>query len=388
MADLGFIAGVKRELRQLTSRRMYLCGMILVPVFVTLFFIGILWEGLPEHIPTAVVDLDHSPMSRAVTRSLKAMQVLDITEECESYDQAIAEVRHGNIMGFFVIPANFEKKALSMQQPTLEYYTNMTYFVPGTLAFKGFKTVAVATAAGVVTQTLESLGLTEAQAGSIVQPVDLDLHPIGNPWLNYGIYLCPSFCFCTFVLMIMLMTAFSITMEIKKGTSVEWMAVAKDRISVALTSKLLPQTVIWFIIGLFITSVLFTWNGFPFYGSMWWFLLALLLTIVASQAFTVFVCSLVPNPRLAFIFCALFGILTFSFAALSFPVESMYGFIAIFSWLAPFRYLLLIYFNLGLNGLDIYYSRLFMAALLVFPIVSVLLLNRLRRACLNPVYVP
>lgn len=388
MADLGFIAGVKRELRQLTSRRMYLCGMILVPVFVTLFFIGILWEGLPEHIPTAVVDLDHSPMSRAVTRSLKAMQVLDITEECESYDQAIAEVRKANIMGFFVIPANFEKNALSMEQPTLEYYTNMTYFVPGTLAFKGFKTVAVATAAGVVTQTLESLGLTSAQASSVIQPIDIDIHPIGNPWMNYGIYLCPSFCYCTLVLMIMLMTAFSVTMEIKNGTSVQWLSVAKGRISVALLSKLLPQTVIWFIDGIFITSLLFRWCGFPFNGSMAWFMLALLLTVIASQSFSVFVCSVVPNPRLSFITNALFGILTFSFAALSFPVQSMYGYIAVFSWLAPFRYLLLIYFNLGLNGIDIYYSRLYMAALLIFPIAATLLLGRLRRACLNPVYVP
>lgn len=388
MADLGFIAGVKRELRQMTSRRMYLWGIIMVPVLVALFFVGILSEGLPEHIPTAVVDLDHSPMSRAVTRSLKAMQVLDITEECESYDQAIAEVRKANIMGFFVIPANFEKNALSMEQPTLEYYTNMTYFVPGTLAFKGFKTVAVATAAGVVTQTLESLGLTSAQASSVIQPIDIDIHPIGNPWMNYGIYLCPSFCYCTLVLMIMLMTAFSVTMEIKNGTSVQWLSVAKGRISVALLSKLLPQTVIWFIDGIFITSLLFRWCGFPFNGSMAWFMLALLLTVIASQSFSVFVCSVVPNPRLSFITNALFGILTFSFAALSFPVQSMYGYIAVFSWLAPFRYLLLIYFNLGLNGIDIYYSRLYMAALLIFPIAATLLLGRLRRACLNPVYVP
>ena len=117
-------------------------------------------------------------------------------------------------------------------------------------------------------------------------------------------------------------------------------------------------------------------------------MLALLLTVIASQSFSVFVCSVVPNPRLSFITNALFGILTFSFAALSFPVQSMYGYIAVFSWLAPFRYLLLIYFNLGLNGIDIYYSRLYMAALLIFPIVATLLLGRLRRACLNPVYVP
>lgn len=388
MANVGFVDGVRRELRRLGSRKIYIFGMVLVPLVTVFFFLDLLGEGLPQRVPTAVVDMDQSAMSRSVTRSLDAIQMISIDERCESYDDALDRVRQGKIFGFFVIPENFEKNTLAGNAPTLEYYTNMTYFVPGTLAFKGFKTVAVATAAGVVTQTLESLGLTPAQAGSLVQPLAVDLHPIGNPWMNYGIYLCPSFCYCTLVLMIMLMTTFSITMEIKRGTSRQWLEVAHGRISVALLSKLLPQTVIWFIIGVFITSLLFCWCGFPFNGSMAWFMLAVLFTVIASQCFAVFVNSVVPNPRLSFIICALFGILTYSFAALSFPVQSMYGWIAVFSWLAPFRYLLLIYFNLGLNGIDIYYSRLYMAALLIFPIIATLLLRRLRRACLNPVYVP
>lgn len=388
MSDHGFIAGIRREIRRMCSRRMYLFGMVLVPVFVSLFFAGILSEGLPEHIPTAVVDLDRSPLSRSVIRSLKAMQLLNITEEYESYNQAMEEVRRNNVMGFFVIPRDFEKDALSMNRPTLEYYTNMTYFVPGTLAYKGFKTVAVAAAAGVVSTALESAGLSDMRVSSLIQPLAIDQFPIGNPWMNYGIYLCPSFCFCTFVLMIMLMTVFSITMEIKNGTSPQWLATSDGHISMAVVTKLLPHTVVWAVVGFFITSLLFTWLGFPFNGSTGWFLLCLLLTIIASQSFGLMACCLVPNPRMAFIICCLFGILTFSFAALSFPVESMYGYIAIFSWTAPFRYLLLTYFNLGLNGLDIYYSRYYMAALLLFPLFTSLFLRRLRKACLNPVYVP
>ena len=96
-SDLGFIAGIKREIRRMGSRRMYLFGMILVPLFVAFFFLSLLGEGLPEQVPTAVVDLDHSPMSRSVTRSLKAVQVLDISQECESYDDALKAVREGEI---------------------------------------------------------------------------------------------------------------------------------------------------------------------------------------------------------------------------------------------------------------------------------------------------
>lgn len=385
---LGFTAGIKRELRRLSSRRMYLFGMIVVPVFMAIFFLSILHEGLPEQVPTAVVDMDHSSMSRSLTRSLKAMQVLDIGQELETYDDALKSVREGEIFGFFVIPAHFERDALSGNQPTLEYYSNMTYFVPGTLAFKGFKTVAVATAAGVVKETLVSLGVNPETTGELIQPVIIDQNPLNNPWMSYSIYLCPSFMMCTFVLMIMLMTAYSITMEIKEGTSVQWLATARGNMGVALVSKLLPQTVIFFAVGLLILWLLFGYSHIPLNGSLEWMIVATFLTVTASQAFGAFAACVVPNPRLSLIICALFGILSFSFTGFSFPVQSMYGYLAVFSWLAPIRYWFLIYINEALNGVALYYSRLYFAALLLFPLAVTTMLWNLKRMCLKPVYVP
>ena len=207
-------------------------------------------------------------MSRTVTRSLSALQVLDLNERCESYDEALEMVRKGKIFGFFVIPSDFEKNALAGNVPTLEYYSNMTYFVPGTLAFKGFKTVAVATSGGVVQQTLVSLGATPEQISSLVQPLDLQINALNNPWMSYAIYLCPSFTMATFVLMIMLMTVFSITMEVKTGSSVEWLGTAKGNIWIATASKLLPQTVIWVAVGIFIQWLFFGLSHFPLNGSI------------------------------------------------------------------------------------------------------------------------
>ena len=388
MADLGFIAGIRREVRRMCSRKMYLFGMVIVPVFVGVFFLSILDRGLPEPVPTAIVDLDHSTMSRTVTRSLNALQVLDVRESCESYDDALADVRSGKVFGFFVIPANFEKDALSGKSPTLEYYSNMTYFVPGTLAFKGFKTVAVATSGGVVMQTLQSLGLSSESISDLVQPIVIDQFPLNNPWMNYAIYLCPSFTVCTFVLMIMLMTVFSITIEIKNGTSAEWLSVSKGRMSIALLSKLLPHTIVYFSVGLFLLWLLFGYSHFPLHGSLGWMIAVTFLTVIASQSFGTFICSVVPNPRLAFSLTALFGILSFSFTGFSFPVQSMYGALAVFSWLAPIRYWFLSYINIALNGVPIYYSRLYFAALIAFPIVASSMLWHLKKACLKPVYVP
>lgn len=388
MANLGFLSGIRREICRLASRRIYFFGMVLVPLFVTVFFMSILHEGLPERVPTAVVDLDHSSLSRAITRNLEAMQTIDVDHFCETYDAAMEEVRRGNIFGFFVIPANFEKETLGGRKPTLEYYSNLTYFVPGTLAFKGFKTVSVATSAGIIKQTLSSAGIDPTKEASLIQPLSLDIYGLNNPWMNYAIYLCPSFTFCTLALMVMLMTVFSITLEIKNGTSRRWLETSHGSIGMAVTSKLLTHNIVWFPITLLIVWLLFGYSHFPMNGSMGWMIAASLLLVVASQAFGLFASCVLPNPRMAFIICALFGILSFSFAGFSFPVQNMYGAIGIFSYLAPIRHWFLIYINEALNGVDLYYSRYYFAALIAFLFVPVALLGRLKKACLNPVYVP
>lgn len=376
----------KRELRRFGSRKIYLFGMVLVPVFVAVFFMSLLSPSLPNRVPTAVVDLDHSEMSREVTRNLKALQTIDIVKDYESYDAALAGVRRGEVFGFFVIPAEFQKKTLSMQSPTLEYFSNLTYFVPGTLAFKGFKTTAVATTAGVVQQTLTAVGIENT--ASLIQPVSIDIFGIGNPWMSYAIYLCPTFSMATLVLMIMLMTALSITNEIKNGTSVQWLASSGGSMLRAVVSKLVPQTVVFWSVGLFILWLLYGYGHFPLNGSLWVMIAATMLMVVASQALGLLIASVLPNPRMSFIVCALTGILAFSFTGFSFPVESMYGYLGVFSWLAPVRYWFLIYINESLNGYALFYSRYFFVALICFVPVSLLFLRNLRKACLNPVYVP
>lgn len=388
MGNTGFKAGLRRELRQLGTRRIYIVCMIVVPIGMTLFFLSLLSEGLPLKAPTAIVDLDHSELSRTIGRNLASQQLLDVSYDAESYEAAMEKVRCGEIYGFFLIPPDFQRDALSGRRPSLEYYSNLTYFIPGSLSFKGFKTQAVMTSGGLMKTTLVSLGMPSDQVDSMMQPVAININALNNPWVNYSIYLAPSFVMACIALMIMLVTVFSITIEIKDGTSPAWLAACGGRLSTALVTKLLPQTAIFTAVSLFAVWLFFGYEHFPMHGSIWSIAGATVLMVVGCQAFAVFVCSVVPNPRLSLSVCALFGILTFSFTGFSFPVTSMYGAIAIFSYASPVRYWFLIYINEGLNGVDIYYSRYYFAALLVFPLVCWVLCPRLKKALLNPVYVP
>ena len=135
-------------------------------------------------------------------------------------------------------------------------------------------------------------------------------------------------------------------------------------------------------------SLLYGYLHFPMNGSMFWLAVATVLFVIACQAMGVLFSSIVPNPRLAMTLAALFGILSFSFTGFSFPVTSMYGYIGVFSWFMPVRYYFLIYINEALDGVALYYSRWYFTALILFPFVCSVLVGRLKKACLKPVYVP
>lgn len=381
-------SALKRGCHELVTRPIYLISLVIVPLCAVLFFDSLLSRGVTTRVPTAVVDLDQSEMSRSITRNLAVQQVLDVTEKCDSYQEAMKAVREGRIYGFFVIPHNFEEDVFAGKQPTLTYYSNLTYYVPGTYSYKGFKQIAVATTSAVVKDMAVSRGISEDIVGPLVQPIALNIQQINNPWANYAYYLAPSFTYGIIELMILLLTIFSITTEIKYGTSVEWLRRSGGSIIVALTGKLLPQTVIFTLTGWAVIAIQFGFNHYPLNGDLWVMLVAITLMVVATQALGVFYASIFPNPRLALSLGALTGILAFSLAGFSFPVQNMYGALAIFSYILPVRYMFLTYINVALNGVDPYYVRYDLIAMLAFIPVAFTMLWNLKRMCRRPVYIP
>lgn len=386
MTRLGAV--IRRQLHQLCSRRLYIAAMIAVPVFMAVFFISLLDSGLPIRVPVAVVDLDNSVMSREVIRNLDAMETVDICIKATGYDHAVNLVNSGEVYGFFLIPEDFESDAIAQRSPTLSYYANMTYYIPGTLAYKGFKTIAVSTSGALVRTTLVSAGADSRQVGTLLQPVVVQDHPIHNPWSNYSVYLSNSFLPGVIALMVLLVTVYSVGSEIKNGTSAEWLETARQSLTVAIIGKMLPQTLIFSVVGVFVQSLLWGYNHFPLHCNIFTIIAAMVLLVIACQSFALIVCSILPNLRLALSVVSLLGVLSFSVTGFSFPVESMYGSIGIFSYLLPLRYYFLIYVDQALNGVDLYYSRMYFAALLIFPLVVPLVAWRLRRVLSNPVYIP
>lgn len=384
----SFILVFKRSVRQLASRRIYWLTMVVMPLFCMIFLTDLLREGLPIKAPAAVVDYDRSELSRRMIQSLNGAQMSRITAVYDNIGDARRAMQRGEIYGFYLIPENFQSDLLSVRTPTVSYYTNMAYYVPASLLYKNFTASALYAKADVLSGLLTDVGVDAEEIVPLLQPINIEVRGLSNPWLDYAVYLCNSFVPAIMQLMIFLTTAFAVCQEMKRATSPLWLRLAKGSVIRALSAKLLPQTIGWQIMMLFMLWWFYGRNGFVMNGSWGWTILSEMMFVLACQGFALFVVGVLPNLRLALSVGALVGVLSFSIGAFSFPYESMYGSIGVFSWLVPVRYNFLIYIDQALNGIDVYYSKIFYVAYIVFMLLPLLVIKRLKRELLNPVYVP
>lgn len=377
-----------REIHRLVAKPLYIFCMLIAPLFCMVFFVSLMKEGLPTNLPIAVVDLDNSSTTRSLIRQLNAFEQTEVAMQTMSFTEARQAMQRGEVYGIFYIPENFSAEASTGKQPKLSFYTNGSYLIAGSLLFKDMKTISVLAGGAVGLKTGTAKGLTESQIKGQLQPIVINTHSIGNPWLNYSVYLNNILIPGVLQLMIFLVTVFSIGSEIKFGTSPEWLKTGNNSLLVSLAGKLLPHTVLFSIVGFLNCSILYGFNAFPLQSGWMPMLTDMFLLVLASQAVGIFMIGVLPTLRLGLSFASLFGMITFSIVGLSFPVADMHPTLQALANLFPLRHYFLIYVDQALNGRDLIYCFGHYLALMAFLILPFLIGRNLKHALLYFRYIP
>ena len=378
----------KRGCVQLVRRPMYFLLMVIMPILCSWFLLDLIKGGSVQLVPVGIVDLDNSDMSQRVSRNLNGFQQVNICHRFNNFAEARDAVQRGEVLGFFFIPDNLEESALGGRQPVVSFYVNYAYYAPGSMQYKGFKTVSMLVNGGIAQVALRTVGLSNEKIAASLVPYQSHVHMIGNPFINYNYYLNSTFVPCFLSLFILLVTAFSLGLELKSGLSRQWLKTSGNSMFLALVGKLVPQTVLFSAVCWFVQWMMFRCYEFPLNCNPWNMLIAMFLLVVANQSFAVLMYCFVPNFRYGTMLCTLLGMVSFSFSGFSLPHESMYSWVAALGYVMPIKYYFLIMVDQALNGIDLYYSRVYYAALIGFTILPMLLSWHLKKECLNPVYVP
>lgn len=384
----GILPVFVRECKRIATSKICIWGILCTTIITLVIAVWLMGEGLPNKIPIAVVDYDNTGTSRSLIRQLDAFPKTDIKFKSLSFAEAHKRMETCEVYAVLVIPKDFAADAISGQRPKLVYYTNNAFYVTGSLLFQDLKTISTLASASVVLKSGESKGHTDLELMPTVQPIKVESHPLNNPWLNYLVYLGPTMVPCILQMIILMFTVSSFGCEVKSGTGQYLLKLSGNSVFKTLIGKILPYTILYLLIALLFMSVFYYYCKLPLNCGFMPMFMNYLCFILASQGFGLILISLFKNYRLSSSIASLIGSISLSLEGVSFSVYSMSPVLTAFSSLLPIRHFFEIYIDQSLNGLPIGYSMYQYASLLVFVLLGLLLMGRLRSFLDENVYEP
>jgi ABC-2 type transport system permease protein len=376
-----------REVRIMLKNPIYGFCMVLFPLLVMFFFTSLMDDGLPQDMPVGVVDLDNTTTSRSLIRKLDGFQSSKVVAHFPSVADARKAIQENQIYAFLYIPKGTTDDLLAQRQPKISYYYNLASIMSGSLLMKDLKTISTLGSAGVGQATMRAKGYTQEQIMAFLQPIRVDLHQVGNPWTNYNSYLSTVFVPGLMMLFIFMISAYSLGMELKFDSGKKWLAMADNRIVVAIIGKFLPQTLIWLALIFFYEFYVFCILGFPHHGVAMLIVLAL-LEVFAAQGFGIFLFGLMPSLRMSLSVCSLWAVLSLSMAGSAFPVMGMDGALQSLSWLFPLRHYYMVYQICVFNGFPLLEAWFHFVVMVGFTLLPWFVISKIKNAMLTYVYIP
>ena len=377
-----------REARILVTNPMYFLFMVSAPIIVVLFFTTFLRDGQPVDMPIGVVDQDNTTTSRRLIRMLDAFQTSKVVGQYPTVSDARRAIQRNEIYAFLHVPAGTTSKLLASRKPSVSFYYSMTTLTSGSLLYRDLKTISSLGSAGVIQASLRARGATDKQVMTYLQPIQIDLHQIANPTMDYNVFLTTTLVPAVLTLFMFLLAAYSLGTELKFETGPNLMHMAGDNIWVALIGKMTPMFFIFLNIFFIYELYVYYFLGFPHLGGPWPIALLGILTVTASLGFGVFMFGLVPQLRMSMSICSLWAVLSFSLAGAFFPVSSMDAPIQSVANLFPMRHYFLIYQATVFNGYPVSSVWSSVVALVAFSLLPLFVFPRIKKALKYYVYVP
>ena len=403
-----------RELRRMTSRRIYLGAAVVLPLFLIVFMATIFGDGQMTRLPIGIVDGDNTATSRSIVRNMSAVPTFDVVRHYADDAEARAAVNRREVYGYLSIPPRFEEAMMRGAEATLCYYYHYALLAVGGEVMSAFETTLIPVRMAPIVGEAMTLGDTEENIETFLLPMTSDDHALYNPSLDYAEYLAVPIFYIMFQILVLLVTLYAVGSDRLSAfgrlplvvnskqpklrlseekdclqnlpsvaNSTKLMANSSSTFAAAVVGKLLPYTVIFILEALLANVVFFHWEHIPFVGDMGLFALTTMIFVVATQSVAVILYALFPVLSLVISVVSMVGSLGATLSGLTFPLSAMSS---VVQWVAkffPMRHFTeamqcMVYFD---GGFSACWPQL--AVLCLFPMVAVVLLPRLHKVLHN-----
>lgn len=147
---------------------------------------------LPRDQRVAVVNLDHSQMSRELIRMVDATPQVAITEHLGSIGAAKVALEDRQVDGILVIPEHFYRDVMMGTSPTLAYAGNAALFLVYGTVVEGLNGAGNALGAKAKIERMMLTGDGAVEASQHVTAMKLNMRPVFNVTMGYINYVVPA----------------------------------------------------------------------------------------------------------------------------------------------------------------------------------------------------
>ncbi len=379
----GVVAVARREIERIVTSGEYRAVVWWLPLAVILFFAVFFSQEVVGALPVAVVDEDNTPLSRKVVSMIRATPQTAMVKEFTDTAAAYAKILQGDVVAIVEIPNGFSKSLLSGETANVIFYDSGANISANSLVAKGVQTALTTFGVGVSLQRAEMQGAAPDIAMAQTMPISFTTYGLFNPWLNYAYYVAPCFWAMILIIAAVLSTIYAVGTELRYATSVEWLRSANNSLVAALMGKLAPITLLLWLLSVVIGALIFGLFGAPMQGS--WVVLAMgvIFLVVAYQAVALFIVALTASMRLSLSLGGGYSVLAFTFSGVTFPTMAMFSVVQPFTMLFPYTYFMRLYIDQAVRGTEWWLSMTDLAAMLLFCLLPLLLLGRMKQILVN-----
>jgi ABC-2 type transport system permease protein len=142
------------------------------------------------HVPTAVVDLDGTSLSRTLVHDLERTDAMTLTAFPGSEDELAELLQTGQVAVGFIIPRNFAEDLKNSRGPKVLTLYDGAQMGAVSNAKAGMTEVLATIRAGFVAQVMTGrLGMTEEAASTALQSLGYTIRILGNPSKSLAAFL-------------------------------------------------------------------------------------------------------------------------------------------------------------------------------------------------------
>ena len=330
---------VIKELLQLGRDKLLLGFVLLGPLLELLLMGSLMGEGA-QNLPLAVVDLDHSRVSRELITRLDQTDELLVKRYGDSVAQAEEWMRSGHISVIVVVPPGYGEALADPQQSAgVQVIADGSNHV--------VSTVAIATAENVAAEIVQDL--TARHTIASVGPVELRFVARFNAFLDDRPHAITAMLGLIVYQVTLIIASQSFTRERELGT-LEQLRVTPLGYLELMAGKAIPTLLVGLVDCMLMTGVIVAWFGIPVRGSL---LLLLVLTIpfiLAQIGWGTLISLVSRTQQQALLFVFALAMLEVSMSGFMVPAGDMPGVTRVLSNASSVQHYLVILRGIMLRG--------------------------------------